>query len=427
MNRQQRKLSQLISSILIVLITLVLKLLGVNWINAIAIGLTVSIAVLILTSSLSQRIQNFSTWIAYILLGLSIFLLAVFGFPQIQEKFKTPNLIYGYVGGERYDLLVRNETVRELLEQQNLQITEGSITKKGSISQLSTLQSQTDLDQLDFIWTGDAPIAEGGKQILEAKGIKILDNEATFSDPMVLVVNKNAAQTLAENQFFTAIKADNSLKKYGFDYKVDTVTFADFLEGNLTWNQMGLMQYVSPPGVIITDARKSNGGVMAETLIGTIWYNMLLNNLANQPQLINRSDIPQFEPLPIETPPELAKKMEKLRLRSGFAESTSSKIKVALEEGGFPWALTYYSVGKKIIEANSQFTLVALSHTVVNSNQFFSFSEKGTQLLRIIQSPEFQKIAQDYGYNSPQGTWIVLPDPSFAAVKSLSNLLQENQ
>ena len=56
----KRKLSQLISSLLIVLITLVLKLLGINWINAIAIGLTIGLSGLILTSSLSQRIQNFS-------------------------------------------------------------------------------------------------------------------------------------------------------------------------------------------------------------------------------------------------------------------------------------------------------------------------------------------------------------------------------
>ncbi len=420
----KRKLSQLISSLLIVLITLVLKLLGINWMNAIAIGLTIGLSVLILTSSLSQRIQNFSNWIAYVLMGLSIFLLAVFGIPQIQENFQAPDLIHGYVGGERYDLLVTNDKVKELLEQQNLQTTEGSITKKGSISQLSALSSQTELNELDFIWTGDAPIAEGGKQILEAKGIKVLDNEATFSDPLVLVVNKNAAKILAENKFFTEIKADNNLKNYGFNYGVDAVTFAAFLEGNVTWNQMGLIQYASPPGVIITDARKSNGGVMAETLIGTIWYNMLLNNLANQPQLINRSDLTQFQPLPTETPPELTEKMEQLRLRSGFAESTSSKIKVSLEEGGFPWALTYYSVAKKIIQANPQFTLVALSHTVVNSNQFLSFSEKGTQLLRIIQSPEFQEVAQNYGYDSPQGNWIVLPDPSFSAVKSLSNFLQ---
>ncbi|MGK7941142.1 MAG: hypothetical protein AB4062_13525 [Crocosphaera sp.] len=425
MNRRQRKFSQLISSILIILITLVLKLLGINWINAIAIGITLGVAVLILSSSLSQRIQNFSTWIAYILIALGIGFLAVLGIPQIQENFKTPDLIYGYVGGERYDLLVKNETVKELLEKENLQITEGSLTKKGSISQLSTLQSQSNFDELDFIWTGDAPIAEGGKQILEAKGIKILDNEATFSDPLLLVVNKNAAKALAENNFFTAIKTDDNLKKYGFDYRVDAITFADFLEGNLTWKQIGLTQYVSPPGVIMTNARKSNGGVMAETLIGTIWYNMLLNGFADQTDLKNSSDITQFQPLPTETPPELAKKMEKLRLYSGFAESTSSKIKVSLEEGGFPWALTYYSVGKKIIKANPQFTLVALSHTVVNSNQFVSFSEKGTQLLRIIQSPEFQKAAQNYGYDSPQGNWIVLPDPSFAAVKSLSNLLED--
>ena len=73
---------------------------------------------------------------------------------------------------------------------------------------------------------------------------------------------------------------------------------------------MGLIQYASPPGVIIIDARQSNGGVMAETLIGTIWYNMLLNNLDNKPQLINRSDLTQFQPLPTETPPELTQKME---------------------------------------------------------------------------------------------------------------------
>ena len=109
-------------------------------------------------------------------------MLAVFGIPQIQDNFKAPDLIHGYVGGERYDLWVINETGKEVLEQQNLQITEGSITKKGSISQLSALSDQTELNELDFIWTGDAPIAEGWKQILEAKGIKVLDNEARLSD-----------------------------------------------------------------------------------------------------------------------------------------------------------------------------------------------------------------------------------------------------
>lgn len=73
MNRRQRRISQLISGILIILLPLVLKFLGINWINAIAIGITLSVALLILTSSLSQRIQNFSTWIAYLLIALAVF------------------------------------------------------------------------------------------------------------------------------------------------------------------------------------------------------------------------------------------------------------------------------------------------------------------------------------------------------------------
>ena len=169
--------------------------------------------------------------------------------------------------------------------------------------------------------------------------------------------------------------------------------------------------------------------MLVNQMVGS-WLRLWLEqfgNLDNKPQLINRSDLTQFQPLPTETPPELTQKMEQWRLHSGFAESTSSKIKVSLEEGGFPWALTYYSVAQKIIKANPQFTLVALSHTVVNSNQFLSFSEKGTQLLRIIQSPEFQEFAQNYGYDSPQGNGIVLPDPSCAAVKYLSNFWQEGQ
>jgi len=111
-----------------------------------------------------------------------------------------------------------------------------------------------------------------------------------------------------------------------------------------------------------------------------------------------------------------------LRLRSGFAESTSSKLKVQLEEGGSPWALTYYSLGKNIIKDNPEFTLVALSHTMVSSNQFLSFSDAGTRLLRVIESAEFQKIAKDYGYDAPRGSWIVLSDPTFEAVRSLTNL-----
>ncbi|MEL4896364.1 hypothetical protein [Crocosphaera sp. Alani8] len=72
MNRQKRKISQLTSSSLIILVTLALKLLGINWINSIAIGVTLGVAALILTSSLSERIQNFSSWIAYILIALGI-------------------------------------------------------------------------------------------------------------------------------------------------------------------------------------------------------------------------------------------------------------------------------------------------------------------------------------------------------------------
>ena len=53
------------------------------------------------------------------------------------------------------------------------------------------MQSSRNNDEpLDFIWTGDAPIAEGGKQLIEAQGKKVLENEATLSDPLVLVVNK---------------------------------------------------------------------------------------------------------------------------------------------------------------------------------------------------------------------------------------------
>lgn len=352
------------------------------------------------------------------------FFLTVFGIPQIQNNFKAPDLLSGFVGGERYNLLVRNEKVKALLLKENLQITEGSVTKKGSISQLSFLKNQPDLGNLDFIWTGDAPIASGGKQLIEASGKTVLENEATLSDPLVLVVDKKAAQSLADRQFFMPLDANNPLKKNNFSHQVDAVTFAAFLEGNLTWQDLGLIRYVSPPGIIMSDARQSNGGLMAETLIGTIWHNLIINGLSDQPNLPSSSQISQFQPLPSTTPPQLVQKMQQLRLHSGFAESTSSKIKVQLEEGGIPWALTYYSVGKQIIEANAEFTLVALSHTVVNSNQFLAFSENGIKLLRIIQSQAFQKIAKDYGYDDPQGDWIVLSDPSFEAVRSLANLLE---
>ena len=43
-------------------------------------------------------------------------------------------------------------------------------------------------------------------------------------------------------------------------------------------------------------------------------------------------------------------------------------------------------------------------------------------LLQIIQSPEFKAIAREYGYDNPKGNWIVLPDPSFKAVCSLTGI-----
>ena len=419
MNRQKRLISQIIGSLLIILLPILLYLLGVGWISAIAIGITIGLAGLILTSSLSRRIQNFSTWIALILLAIAALLLFLLGIPQIKNNFQAPVLVYGYVGGERYDLLVRNPEVEKLLIDADLQVSEGSIVKKGSISQLKLFQSDnSNNQQLDFIWTGDAPIAEGGKQLIEAQGKKVLENEATLSDPLVLVVNKTDAQKLTTSQFF----AQNNSPQSPFTHIADTVKLADFLAGKMTWRDIGLTNYASPPGVIMSDARKSNGGVMAESLIGTIWHNMNLANLTDPGKKYTKADIDQFQPLPVTTPTELAQKMERLRLNSGFAESTSSKIRVQLEEGGNPWALTYYSVGKQIITDNPDFTLVALSHTLVNSNQFLAFSDRGTKLLQIIRSPQFQQIASQYGYDAPKSNWIVLPDPSFEAVRSLTEL-----
>lgn len=419
MNRQQRLLSQIASSLLTIVLPLLLRLLGVSWVNAIAIGVIVGLAGLILTSSLSRRVQSFSTWIAYLFLAIAALLIVVFGIPQIRENFQAPELVYGYVGGERYDLLLRNDKVKQLLLDADLQLTEGSVTKKGSISQLKLLQSSRNSNEsLDFIWTGDAPIAEGGKQLIEARGKRVVENEATLSDPLVLVVNKTDANTLLANKFFLA----QSGNQYGFTHTVDTVKLVDLLEGGLTWKDIGLNQYASAPGIIMSDGRKSNGGVMAETLIGTVWHNMNSSNLRELPGLQTSADIHQFLPLPTVTPSTIANKMEQLRLRSGFAESTSSKIRVQLEEGGNPWALTYYSVGKQIIEANPDFTLVALSHTLINSNQFLSFSENGSKLLKVIQTPEFKAIAHKYGYHNPKGNWIVLPDPSFEAVRSLTGI-----
>ena len=422
MNNKQRKLSQIVSSFLIVLLPIALKLIGLNWVSAIAIGVILSLALLILSSSFSKRIQNFSSWIGYGLIAIAVALIAVVGIPQINSNFQTPDLTSGYVGGERYDLLVRDPRVQKLLLDADIQLSEGSVTKKGSVSQLKALATQAELGDIDFLWTGDAPIAEGGKQLIEANGITVLDNEATFSDPLVLVVDQSAALALANSKFFTAIANDHSLHQFGFQYRVDAITLADFLTGKWTWQDVGLTRYVSSPGIIMSNARKSNGGVMAETLIGTIWHNFTPDDLLKT-RLLTSADIKQFKPLPPQISSRLLEMMEQLRLNSGFAESTSSKIQVQLEEGGIPWALTYYSLGRQIVADNSDFTLVALSHTLVNSNQFLSFSEQGTKLLEIIQSPEFQKIAFEYGYDTPKGDWSVLPDPSFKAIKSLTNLI----
>ena len=423
MNFNSRRFSKIIAGLLMLMLSLAFAVLGAGWIISVILGILIGIAFLILTTSVGNRIQNFSNSIAYILIAIASVILIIFGIPKIQESLKAPDLVYGYVGGERYDLLVRNSKVQKLLSDADLQVTDASTTKKGSVSQLQVFNQATSqsLDNLDYVWTGDSAIAEAGKEIIEANGNKVLENEATLLDPLVLVVNRKAADKMAKSGFFSAL-SDNSLKNFGFSYGLDAVKFADLLEGDSTWNDIGITRYASPPGVIMADARKSNGGVMAETLIGTIWYNMALQGIADTPSLETSKQISQFQPLPPKIPQALSQKMQELRLRSGFAESTSSKLKVQLEEGGSPWALTYYSLGKNITETNPEFTLVALSHTMISSNQFLSFSEKGTRLLRVIESAEFQKIAQDYGYDAPQGSWIVLSDPTFEAVRSLTNL-----
>ena len=419
MNRKKIQ-SRLVGSVLAIVFPIALKLLGLNWISAIAIGLLSAIAILILTSSLSKRIQNFSTGIGYILIAIATALMIIFGTPQIITNLKPSALVYGYVGGERYDLLVRNEQVQELLKEADIRLSEGSVAKKGSISQLTTIAAKPDVDTIDFIWTGDAPIAAAGKELIEAKGKKVLFNEATLSDPLVLVVDKMAASIASDRSFFTKLLPSDPLTDYGFEFKVDTVSLAHFLSKGTTWKEIGLNRYISLPGVIMSNAQKSNGGLMAETLLGTMLYNLPDFSLENK--LFTSQDIAQFKPLPSTIDPQLKEQMEQLRLNSGFAESTSSKIQVQLTEGGIPWALTYYSLGKNIVNDNEKFTLVALSTTSINSNQFLSFSENGTKLLRIIQSDRFQEIAADYGYDSPQGSWSVLPDASFQAVKSLTGL-----
>ncbi|MGK7894540.1 MAG: hypothetical protein AB4372_13170 [Xenococcus sp. (in: cyanobacteria)] len=423
MNFNSRRFSKIIAGLLMLLLSLAFFVLGAGLIISVVLGILIGIAFLILTTSVGNRIQNFSNVVAYILIAIATLTLIIFGIPQIQESFKAPDIVYGYVGGERYDLLLRNSKVQKLLSDADLQVTDGSTTKKGSVSQLQVFNQATiqSLDNLDYVWTGDSAIAEAGKEIIEANGKKVLENEATLLDPLVLVVNRKAANKMAKSGFFSDL-SDNSLKGSGFSYELDAIKFADLLEGDSTWNEIGITRYASPPGIIMADARKSNGGVMAETLIGTIWYNMALQGIADTTSLETSQQISQFQPLPTQIPTALSQKMQELRLRSGFAESTSSKLKVQLEEGGSPWALTYYSLGKNITKANPEFTLVALSHTMVSSNQFLSFSEIGTRLLRVIESVEFQKIAQEYGYDAPQGSWIVLSDPTFEAVRSLTNL-----
>ena len=423
MNFNSRGFSKVIAGLLMLLLSLALLVLGAGLIISVVLGILIGIAFLILTTSVGNRVQNFSDVIAYVLIAIATVILIIFGIPQIQESFKAPDLVYGYVGGERYDLLVRNEQVQKLLSDADLQVSDGSTTKKGSVSQLKVFSQATSqaLDNLDYIWTGDSAIAEAGKELIEASGKKVLDNEATLLDPLVLVVNKKAADKM-KNSGFVSVLSDGSLKSSGFSYELDAVKFADILEGDSTWKDLGLTRYASPPGIIMTDARKSNGGVMAETLIGTIWYNMALQGIADTPSLETSKKINQFQPLPTQIPQALSQKMKALRLRSGFAESTSSKLKVQLEEGGSPWALTYYSLGRNITEDNSDFTLVALSHTMVSSNQFLSFSDTGTRLLRVIESAGFQSIAKDYGYDAPKGSWIVLSDPTFEAVRSLTNV-----
>ncbi|VEP17901.1 conserved membrane hypothetical protein [Hyella patelloides LEGE 07179] len=424
MKRKQKRISRIICSILALVLPIALNLLGLNWISAIAIGVIIAIALLILTSSLSSRIQNFSTWIGYSLIAAATILMIVFGVPQITEQLQPPKLVYGYVGGERYELLVRDLSVQELIKEADLQISEGSVIKKGSISQLKTLSSNSDIENIDFIWTGDAPIAAAGKEIMEARGKKVLFNEATLSDPLVLVMDRVAAEAASERNFLTQLIPGDSLQDSGFEYKIDTVSLADFLGGNWTWKDIGLNRYISPPGVIMSDARKSNGGLMAETLLGTIFYN--INESSSNNRLLTSKDIPQFQPLPKKSDAKLSEKMEQLRLHSGFAESTSSKIQTQLEEGGIPWSLTYYSLGKKIVGDHNNFALVALSQTLINSNQFLSFSESGTKLLKILQSDKFPEIAREYGYDSPQGSWSILPDQSFEAIKNLTGLNLDN-
>ena len=422
--KNQRLRARIISAIFFVVGVVSLMLLGLNWAAAVVITLVLATALLILTSSLSKRVQNFSTWIAYVLIGMAIASGLFWGVPQIKYNLQAPALLTGFVGGERYELLVRDLEVKQLLKEQNLQLNEGSISKKGSISQLKALSTKTDWGELDFLWTGDAPIAEAGKELIEAAGIEVLRNEATLSDPLVLIVERTAAQILAQNNFFTRLDSND------FAYQVDTITLTDFLFSARQWQDLGLTRYASPPGLIISNSKKSNGGAMAETLLATIWSNLQNADFkslssatkSDSQQFYSQSDLSRIEPLPEKISVELAGKLRQFRLNSGFAESTSSKIQVQLEEGGIPWALTYYSLAKTISKQNDSFVLVSLSHTLVNSNQFLALSERGIELLNIIQTPRFQEIAKKYGYETPNNSSIVLPDANYSTVKNLTGL-----
>lgn len=252
-----RRFSKIIAGLLMLLLCLAFAVVGAGWAISVVLGILMGIAFLILTSGVGDRIQNFSNIIAYVLIAIATLTLIIFGVPQIQESLKAPDLVYGYVGGERYDLLVRNNKVQKLLSSAELQVSDASTTKKGSVSQLQVFNQATSqsLDTLDYVWTGDSAIAEAGKEIIEANGKKVLENEATLLDPLVLVVNKKAANKMSKSGFLSAL-TDNSLKSFGFSSELDAVKFADLLEGDATWNEIGITRYASPPGVIMVTIMK---------------------------------------------------------------------------------------------------------------------------------------------------------------------------
>ena len=75
MNFNSRGFSKIIAGLLMLLLSLAFFVIGAGLIISVVLGILIGIAFLILTTSVGNRIQNFSNVVAYILIAIALVIL----------------------------------------------------------------------------------------------------------------------------------------------------------------------------------------------------------------------------------------------------------------------------------------------------------------------------------------------------------------